>query len=204
MSPTACVIPVVFASDAAFDSTVRSRTNSWSNFQSTGRPIIPASRVNASVDNSDNFAAGSFDRIGYHVQLDDEWVFASINTWTSKADLLGVPVDVEIGSEYVGRLNIVSNAAALKNLTGTSHMTADLEFWSNCYGSIDGSYDSNDAASTDDCYGSWQVHTEDGTTVFAFNAWSHSSTTRISDLGIGDYTGSTRSEEHTSELQSHV
>ena len=153
-----------------------------------------ASDITYAVDNSGDYADGSFSRIGYHLQLDDEWVFASINTWTSKADLLGVPVDVEIGSEYVGRLNIVSNAAALKNLTGTSHMTADLEFWSNCYGSIDGSYDSNDAASTDDCYGSWQVHTEDGTTVFAFNAWSHSSTTRISDLGIGDYTGSTHTD----------
>lgn len=54
-------------------------------------------------------------------------------------------------------------------------------------------YDHDDTQSAVDCYGSFQVHAQDGQTLFAYNGWSYSSpsgTVPYDDVGIGTFNGS--------------
>lgn len=149
------------------------------------------SDVKYEVDNSKNFADGSFSRIGYHLQLDSVWVFVSMTSWTLSAAALQIPVDIVADFDIVSRLNIWSNSPSLVNYTGTSHNTGDIEFWSSCYGSVGNTHGDDSTAGTADCYGSFQVATDDHTNIFAYNAWS---STQVDDLGIGNYTKSVHTD----------
>ena len=82
-----------------------------------------------------------------------------MNAFARSSSNLGLPVDAVKDYDDIGRLNVISNAPSLQNISGTTHMQGSIEFWSNCYGTGGGSgYDSNDAISaTTDCYGSFQV-----------------------------------------------
>ncbi len=47
----------------------------------------------------------------------------------------------------------------------------------NCFASVDGIYNGNESPDgTEDCYGSFQLHGNDGNTIFAYNAWSSTTT----------------------------
>ena len=91
-----------------------------------------------SVDNSALIPDGSYSKVAYHLQLDDEFVFASMNSFVGKAKLLGIPVDWTHTGDYVYDLNIVSNAGTLTDYDGITHSQGSVEHWSNCYGSGDG------------------------------------------------------------------
>lgn len=116
-------------------------------------------RCRYTFDNTSSYADSSFSRVAYHLQLDDEWVFTSMNAFVKNSANLGLPVDAVKDYDDIGRLNVISNAPSLQNISGTTHMQGMIEFWSNCYGTGGGSgYDANDDISaTTDCYGSFQV-----------------------------------------------
>ena len=82
-----------------------------------------------------------------------------MNAFVTNPANVGLPVDAVKDFDDIGRLNVISNAPSLQNISGTTHMQGMVEFWSNCYGVGGGSgYDSNDDISaTSDCYGSFQV-----------------------------------------------
>ena len=162
------------------------------------------------VDNSAERDPGSFQRIGYHLQLDDEWVFVSMDAFTDDPTKIGIPVDWIHDHQQVRNVNIVSNSPRLEGIAGSTSGIGIVEMWSNCYrtgssdsiGSVDhsrhltdytpGAYDDDDTMSSVDCYGSFQVHTQAGDTVFAYNGWSYSylpGTVPYDDVGIGNYNG---------------
>ena len=111
------------------------------------------------VDNSADFAIGGFRRIAYHLQLDDEWAFVSMDAFTDNATMTGLPIDWTHDAEDLTGLSVVSNAVNLTAFNGMTQGVGDVEFWSNCYGrGDDGTYDSGDVQSANtDCYGSFQV-----------------------------------------------
>jgi hypothetical protein len=72
----------------------------------------------AQVDNSGAFAVGSFQRVAFHLQLDDEFVFASMEAFTDDPSKLGMPTDWVHDRDPVRRLNVVSNSPALAGYAG--------------------------------------------------------------------------------------
>ena len=156
-----------------------------------------------SVDSTANI--GPFDRIGYCLQLDNDWVWVSMDAFTAVPAQIGVPV-FSTGATFqqtVSNMNVSSNVSGIVNGTGIA--TGNIEFWHKCYntpaflglpGASDGVYDFDDTfppIGSDRCYGSMQVHSH-GTganlpqTVFAYNRWDDSSAID-DDLGIGNNPG---------------
>ena len=143
------------------------------------------------IDNS--ATTGPFTRVAYLLELDGNWVYASMDAFTSDAGQLGVPV-ISTGAVFqqtVSNMNVASNVGGI--VTGNGITTGNIEFWHQCYGQAgalglggnDGLYDFDDYYVSDSCYGSMQVHNHGaGQTVFGFNAWDNSSW--IDELGIGN------------------
>jgi sialate O-acetylesterase len=153
-----------------------------------------AGRVPYSVDNSASIPNSSFNRVGYMLQLQTasgtlQTVAVSMNAFTNKASLLGVPT-LSSGGLFnnvpvVGMI-VMSNVAGVA--TGRGFSTGYVQFWSNCYGNIGGTYATgrdviNPTAPA--CYGSMQIGNGIGNTVFAYNAWDYG--IFYSDLGIGNH-----------------
>jgi hypothetical protein len=88
------------------------------------------------VDNSAKFADGSFKRIAHHIQLDTEWVWASMNAFTTEADKIGLPVDWDISDSAVTGVTVLTNAAKLQSFNGMTQGVGDVEFWSTCCGGV--------------------------------------------------------------------
>lgn len=150
-----------------------------------------------SVDNAASI--GSFDRIAYCLQLNDSWVWVSMNAFTTVPARVGVPV-ISTGMVFqqrVSNMNVFSNVPSI--VTGTGLTTGNIEFWHQCYntdafvglpGASSTVYDFDDSIRTpgESCYGSMQVHNH-GTgpnlpqTLFAYNSWDHAA---ADDLGIGN------------------
>lgn len=147
------------------------------------------------VDNSASIPDGSFERIGYYVELESsqngsQYVWVSMDAFNPDASLIGVPNTTEaIQQVMVGDMNVVSNVSGVTEGEG---MTGNIEFWNTNYsgnttGLIPGgtnSYDFNDTR-TPGGYGSMQIHNFDVLeTIFAYNHWNDPN--GISDLGIGN------------------
>ena len=147
------------------------------------------------TDNSANITPGSFDRVGYFVELDDDWVWVSMDRFQDDPKLLGVPKTnsgiVENGT-IVKNLRIESNREDL-NALNRPNLTGIIEFWSSNYhpasqgeyGSSDTHLDWKDSGPTGQGnYGSFQI--------FAFeDARQKKATclfgiTRRGSAGIGD------------------
>ena len=120
------------------------------------------------IDNSANISPESFDRVGYYVELDDDWVWVSMDRFQRDPKLLGVPQMnsgiVENGT-LVKNLVIDSNRDDLKALNRPD-LSGIIEFWANNYhpngegafGSSDTHFDWKDKYSPDDGnYGSFQI-----------------------------------------------
>jgi hypothetical protein len=149
-------------------------------------------------DNSPEIAPGSFTRVGYFVELGDDWVWVSMDRFQKDPKLLGVP-----------RANskIVENGTLVKNLVIESSrddlnalnrpgLTGIIEFWaSNHTANGGGKYGSNDAK--------WDWKDSGGTTkaghgsfqVFAFTSDEQNKAvtlfgiTKNGGAGIGDQPG---------------
>jgi sialate O-acetylesterase len=145
--------------------------------------------LNADYGNSlppyslDNTASiGTFDRVGYCLQLDDDWIWVSMDAFTTVPAQVGVPVAPTgaVFQQMVSNMNVASNVSGI--VTGESIATGNIEFWHHCYaqdnevgvpGASDSLYDFGDNNSYDgSCYGSMQVHNWGAVqTLFAYNAW---------------------------------
>lgn len=154
-----------------------------------------------SIDRSETLE--SFDRVAYCLQLDDDWVWVSMDAFTDVPAQIGVPV-AATGATFqqdVTNMNVFSNTAGV--VTGTGITTGRIEFWHHCYDEIN-SEGLPGASSTlndfddlyphprydyDSCYGSMQVHDQGAAqTVFAYNQWDRDPefNTGPDDLGIGN------------------
>ena len=120
------------------------------------------------IDNSANIDPDSFDRVGYFVELDDDWVWVSMDRFQKDPKLLGVPQMhsgiVENGT-LVKSLVIDSNRQGLKELNRPD-LSGIIEFWANNYhpdgqgafGSSDTHFDWKDKFSpAEGSYGSFQI-----------------------------------------------
>ena len=148
-----------------------------------------------SVDNTT--IIGSFDRVAYCLELDNDWVWVSMDAFTSDPVQLGVPV-ISTGATFqqtVSNMNVFSNVPSI--VTGTEITTGNIEFWHHCYitnneigipGASSGVYDfGDDNRHNSSCYGSMQVHNYgEQQTLFAYNRWDGGGS---SDLGIGNSPG---------------
>ncbi|NQT40558.1 MAG: PEP-CTERM sorting domain-containing protein [Planctomycetes bacterium] len=149
------------------------------------------------VDNSAGVDVGSFTRVGYYVQLDGNWVWASMDTFNTDPTMVGVPRAgtniVETGT-LVNNLNVQSNHANLTSLNGQTGLDGIIEFWASnyngdgggLYGSDNGRFDWKDSGgSTGGGHSSFQVFARPtpttGTTLFGITGNGGS--------GIGDQYG---------------
>ena len=145
------------------------------------------------VDNS--ATVGSFNRIAYCLQLNNDWVWVSMDAFTTVRSKTGVPTfgSGAIFQQYVSNMNVASNNPGV--VTGTG-ITGNIEFWPNNYhpfnalaipGASNSRFDFGDTRHTSGQYGSMQVHDYGAQqTIFAYNNWGGGGTT---DLGIGSSSG---------------
>ncbi|MBX2827800.1 MAG: T9SS type A sorting domain-containing protein [Flavobacteriaceae bacterium] len=135
------------------------------------------------------------DRIAYYMELDGEWVWASMSDFTG-GDLvaMGVPNSTSNPARYaniVSDMNINTNSPNITPAMGIN--TGNVEIWYRNYSTnadqnIGGSgtnYDLDDRFSNSGSYGSFQVHNHGaGETLFALNRFN--STSGNVDIGIGN------------------
>ncbi|MDF1739370.1 MAG: VCBS domain-containing protein, partial [Verrucomicrobiales bacterium] len=121
---------------------------------------------NYTTDNSASIAPGSFERVGYYIELDSYFVWVSMDAFNADASLVGVPADysgiVENGT-VVTNLTIESNHP---NVASRTIPTGIIEFWASNYnrdggsqfGSDDAAFDWKDSGgTTNPGHGSFQV-----------------------------------------------
>lgn len=165
------------------------------------------------TDNSAAIAPGSFNRIGYYLELDGgQYAFASMEAFTGFASKTGIP---KLGSgaafqRDVANLNVVSNVSGV--VTGDGMTGGNIEFWPSNYSAgntrpvpgpvpnasgtlFDWGDLANNNGGTANGYGTFQIHNHaTGTglpqTVIAYNRWGNAGGTAgsFSDLGIGSNT----------------
>lgn len=135
-------------------------------------------------DYDDTATPGAFTRVAYRLVLGTQEVWVEMDAFTANKFQLGVPVDW-VFDRAITNVTVISKAANTPSVSVPTN--GSMEFWSHCYGTNGGNnalYDYDDERTTEDCYGSMQIHI--GTnTVFAFNRWSAAAP---ADLGFGNQT----------------
>jgi len=128
----------------------------------------------------------SFSRIAYFLELDTQYIWISMDAFTTNVEYTGVPCHSCGQGDIQDDLN---NVNVDSNVIGSGNgLAGNIEFWPNNYGSGDGGiYDDSDTRSNGGSYGSMQIHVDDPSgsdriTGFAFNHFNGG----IADLGIGD------------------
>lgn len=156
------------------------------------QPNYGSNQVVYSVDNS-SAQIGVVESLGYYVQLDDQWVWVSMNAFTSDLTKIGVPTlsSGAVWQTKVSGMQYVSNVASVGSSNAST--AGNIEFWPYDYqrgnaasvpNANDGNYDFGDSNNGTGNYGSMQIHDYGNSKVlFAFNQWGRSGTT--ADLGIG-------------------
>ena len=153
----------------------------------------------ASVGYAVNNAAQSlnYTRVAYFLQLDNKWVWVSMNRFNATNAELGIPYNGSniAWQQTVTAMNVYGSAGA--GVTSTLNSSGNIEMWHDCYGTGNflsgiggngGNYDFNDSRGGANCYGSFQVHNWAAQqTIFGFNNFIGGGTY---DLGIGNNTGS--------------
>ena len=152
----------------------------------------------------------SFGRIAYYLELDNEWVYASMDAFTQDPGQIGVPSRGPNGNgsvvfqQPVSNMNVYASPTAGVTM-GNGIQSGNIEFWSYNYsptiklglpGADGGKYDFDDTHTGSQNYGSMQVHNHDidgagpgtaGETLFAYNSWG-ANAGGSSALGIGNNT----------------
>ena len=141
----------------------------------------------------------NFDRVGYCLELDGQWVWTAMEPFSTDARRIGLPTRPgEIVRQRVGDLDVRSNVPGVTEGTGQSGY---LEMWPNQYAKTASaqvanasatSYDADDSPTTPLGYGSFQVSqvgptrpsTVPAKPVLAINTFTQSDTSLLS-LGIG-------------------
>ncbi|KGL63146.1 immunoglobulin-like domain-containing protein [Polaribacter sp. Hel1_85] len=148
-------------------------------------------QVPYAVNNVAGLNGVSYNRIAYYIELDNNWVWVSLDAFTNNMNEIGIPTEA-VFTGNVSNLNVFSNVPGITN--GTEITTGNIEFWSNSYeknnlngipGANNNTYDFGDNNNyPTDSYGSFQIHNYDqGETLFGYNRWSIGDN---SDIGIGN------------------
>ena len=157
------------------------------------------------VDNSGSLT-GSFNRVGYYLERNEEWVLVVMDAFDFDPVHLGIPHHQYNPVSYqqvVTNMRVWASTGANVS-TGVFANTGNIEFWSNNYGNNNASgvpnadqggnrYDWGDAINVmaNPGYGSFQVHNHDidgqgtntqGEVILAYNHWGSGG---IDDIGIG-------------------
>ena len=198
----------VYASDMSQEHTLESTISDATGYNLVYEldiPIQPAYAIappSYTVDNSDSIPDLSFSRVAYLLELDDNYVWVSMGTFTDDASQIGVPClhplcgDSHLPSVFqqlVGNVNVVSN---VDGLSGNSYV-GNVEFWPYNYnagnskgipGASSSAFDWGDSPEIGNgSFGSMQVHVNSGGnyqgTIFAFNRFNDGAR---ADLGIGN------------------
>ncbi|NNC87866.1 MAG: hypothetical protein HKN82_05325 [Akkermansiaceae bacterium] len=149
--------------------------------------------VSYSVDEA-QYGEILFDRVGYLMELDGDWVYASFDPHTSQIAQTGVPslnVTPTAFQQIVTNMNVASNVAGI--VTGNGIATGNIEFWGGNYSTGNGigipnadggTFDFGDTM-TPGGHGSLQVHNHGASQIlFAYNNWG-SNSGGASEIGIG-------------------
>ncbi len=160
------------------------------------------------IDRSSTIPASSFGRVAFHLELDNKWVYTSMNAFTLDLRKVGVPSKGPNGNGAatfqmrLTNLNVYASTDA-NVTTGTGIQTGNIEFWGHNYQNANGAsvpnatgaFDFGDTVSTGN-YGSMQIHNYDfdgagpgiaGQTVFAYNRWGNAGDDNTdSDIGFGN------------------
>ncbi len=144
----------------------------------------------------------NYNRVAYFMQLDNNWVWVSMNKFnTTNGELIipysGSPV---VWQNTVSAMNVVGSSGS--NVTNTVNSTGNIEIWADCYstgnalsgiGGDPNNYDFNDTRAVgSNCYGSFQVHNYNiGQTIFAYNQFIGGGN---DDLGIGNNSGNSNKD----------
>lgn len=157
------------------------------------------------VDNSANWATGSFSRVAYYLELSGStsptrpngYVFVSFDRPEALANgkLLGVPSNCPNGTRVatnatVTNMTVISNIPGIQN--GNSLAGGRLEFWPSGYTTgINGVYDYDDAGwSGTSGHGSMQIHhAAANQTLLAYNDWGGATPGAPSEIGAGPNQG---------------
>lgn len=163
-------------------------------------PNYGVAKPDYSVDNA--LAVSDFSRIAYYMELDNYWVWVSMDKFTSDARQIGVPclslqcgngVSPTLVQQVVTNVNVKSSIGMLNG----SGRLGNVEFWPYNYspgnalfipGASGATYDFGDTCdSPNGNYGSMQVHVHGGTgytgTIFAFNLFNAGA---VADVGISN------------------
>ena len=151
--------------------------------------------ITYSIDNSSQSL--NYTRVAYLLQLDNKWVWVSMNKFNTTNAQLGLPFNNSgiVFQQTVSAMNVYSSANA--GVTNTTGINGNIEIWPDCYGQglglagiggNSGTFDFNDQISAgSNCYGSFQVHNYNSQeTIFAYNSFLNGNN---DDLGIGNNTG---------------
>ncbi|WP_162425753.1 glycine-rich protein [Pontibacter pudoricolor] len=158
------------------------------------------SQIPYTINNAAALQGKTITRIAYAMELDNKWVWVSMDAFSQDVSKLGIPTGVDGFQQKVSNMNVVASSnSGLTNATGIA--TGNIEIWSQCYsvtnslglqGANNNIYDFDDIRDGENCYGSFQVHNfGTGETLLAFNRWSDAAG-EILDMGIGS-----RPSEHT-------
>ncbi|RYD75313.1 MAG: hypothetical protein EOP84_18505, partial [Verrucomicrobiaceae bacterium] len=136
----------------------------------------PRWNVNAipySVDET-KYGEQAFDRVGYLLELDGDWIYTSFDAFTNSVRKIGVPTLGVSGTPFqqrVTRLNVASNVAGI--VSGTDLTGGNIEFWGGNYTADNGlnipnasatAFDFGDSMSSGG-HGSMQVHNHEAAQV---------------------------------------
>jgi hypothetical protein len=168
------------------------------------------------VDNSAKIQPGSFDRVGYYMELTPTsggsaiWAYVSMNTFTNDPTKIGIPA-TDTGALFqqnVSNMTVLSNASGV--VTGTNITSGNIEFWPSNYAApkaagspsnaSDTLFDFGDSgANLTAGHGSFQIHNYDidgdgpstaGQTIMAISDWGGNTPGDNIEIGIGNNTGS--------------
>ena len=163
--------------------------NEWS-----GNPA----RIKYLVDKSAG-GPSAVDRVAYVMELDEEWVWVSFDTYSGDIKKLGIPtknIHPVAVQQKITNMNIYSNVDDEDRITTGEGLTGgNIEFWGGNYApanaleipNADGAtFDFGDTMAAGG-HGSMQVHNhEAGQVLFAYNNWGSNNTGATGGLGIGN------------------
>ncbi|WP_295233995.1 LamG-like jellyroll fold domain-containing protein [Sediminibacterium sp.] len=146
------------------------------------------------VNNAAQLQNIPIDRIAYYMQLNNKWVWVSMDAFTNNVSLACIPVTNTVFNQKVQNMNVYSSAGAgVTNGLGIS--TGSIEFWKFNYspnvsqglpGASSTTYDFDDSPQTIGNHGSFQVHNYGvGQTIFGYSRFGQNSR---GELGIGNNT----------------
>lgn len=135
-----------------------------------------------------------FDRVAYILELDDKYIFVSMDAFTTEIGKIGIPL-VGTGARFqqsVANMNVTTNVNGV--ISGNGINSGYIEFWSGNYGPNNGAnvngalndkFDFGDAFSDPkDGYGCMQIHNAgQAQTLMAINNFGAGG---AADLGIGN------------------